>query len=652
MRYILLLTSCVLFVVPAFGQVASDQFAVQFALETPAAPIVGLPLTFTALVTDPQPGTHDYRFSVSHDGGPLQVVVDYNSYSTFSWVPSLEEGSYTVQVSARNKTAGEIAEAQVQFDVASQVVDGQPEVIPTGNPLVAFYSAPPCPAGSEIYVLFTAGQTTSRTDQRPCSTGRSNNFFLAGMLPNTTYRINAIVTSSPGRDSLFPIGLRGDASHHLEAVRPALRHPEFAGIQVIGDEGIFTTGSLPPSLPFPLATVLTPPTPQANSDQNILLNDNLSLNVPVPNTYYFPTATDLAGNVLWYYGALGNATQAPSYFIRPIDGGTFLLIADDPNAADGRGQLLREIDLAGNTIRETNATRVTEQLNALGLLGVVDFNHDAIRLPNGHTLAICGQEKLFPPGTQGAAGALDVIGDAVVDLDSNFQVSWVWSGFDHLDINRAAILGERCPPYTSGCSPVYLAPIAVDWMHSNSLTYIPSSGDLLLSVRHQDWVIKIDYHDGAGSGAVLWRLGHDGSFAIASNDPYPWFSHQHDVEYELKGTSILSLYDNGNTRAVLNPGKVENSRGMVLNIDESRMLVTPLLMQDLGVSSQAVGSAQRLDNGDYHFDSGFISIASGLVAQHSEFSLTGVENYLLQTNDFSYRSYRMVSLYQTNGPGN
>ena len=50
-----------------------------------------------------------------------------------------------------------------------------------------------------------------------------------------------------------------------------------------------------------------------------------------------------------------------------------------------------------------------------------------------------------------------------------------------------------------------------------------ADGNLLYSARHQDWLIKIDYANGAGSGRVIWRLGKDGDFTMRSDDPSPWF---------------------------------------------------------------------------------------------------------------------------------
>jgi hypothetical protein len=148
---------------------------------------------------------------------------------------------------------------------------------------------------------------------------------------------------------------------------------------------------------------------------------------------------------------------------------------------------------------------------------------------------------------------------------------------------------------------------------------------------------------------VLWKLGKDGDFSMVSDDPWPWFSHQHDAEFELNGSTILSLYDNGNTRFAQNQGTTEHSRGMVLSLDETRLTATPLLSQDLGVYSPAVGSTQRLENGNYHFDSGFIFETQNQVSQHAEFSSNGVNNYVLKTGVFSYRSYRMASMYSGGG---
>ena len=74
----------------------------------------------------------------------------------------------------------------------------------------------------------------------------------------------------------------------------------------------------------------------------------------------------------------------------------------------------------------------------------------------------------------------------------------------------------------------------VDWLHSNALTWSASDNNLVFSIRNQDWVIKVDYNNGRGRWAHIWTLGVGGDFTIVPrnpSDPYPWFSHQHNVNY-------------------------------------------------------------------------------------------------------------------------
>src|SRR5207249_3548750 len=100
---------------------------------------------------------------------------------------------------------------------------------------------------------------------------------------------------------------------------------------------------------------------------------------------------------------------------------------------------------------------------------------------------------------------------------------------------------------------------ANDWLHGNAVS-LAADGNIVYSARHQDWIIKIDYQNGSGSGDVLWRLGKDGDFRIDSSDPSPWFSHQHDANFEEgEKTNRLLVFDNGNTRRAENDGA--HSRG-------------------------------------------------------------------------------------------
>ena len=230
--------------------------------------------------------------------------------------------------------------------------------------------------------------------------------------------------------------------------------------------------------------------------------------------------------------------------------------------------MLREVDLAGNTVRETNVDAVNAELAAMGHHSITDFNHDAQRLPNGDTAVLAKTPRTIDVhGTP-----TQYKGDMVIVLDQNFRVAWVWDPFTWLDTNRLSTLGEG----------------PGDWMHANSIAWSPADGNLVVSLRSLDWAIKIDYANGTGDGHVIWRLGQGGDFTLQSSDPNPWFSHQHDVSYV--NNSTLVLFDNGNTRRSKVPRA--NSRGQVLVLDEATKQARLVVNANLGNYASALGSAR------------------------------------------------------------
>src|SRR5262249_38376178 len=154
---------------------------------------------------------------------------------------------------------------------------------------------------------------------------------------------------------------------------------------------------------------------------------------------------------------------------------------------------------------------VNAELTATGHDAVSSFTHDVERLPDGRT-AVLGQVER----TVNINGTpTDYVGDMIMVLDNNLQVAWAWNAFDRLDVNRGPVLGEIVQPGSPGPIAVPRLP-AVDWLHINAVSWSPADGNLVLSIRHQDWVITIDYRNGAGDGHILWRLGQGGDFTARS----------------------------------------------------------------------------------------------------------------------------------------
>jgi hypothetical protein len=131
---------------------------------------------------------------------------------------------------------------------------------------------------------------------------------------------------------------------------------------------------------------------------------------------------------------------------------------------------------------------------------------------------------------------------------------------------------------------------------------------------------------------------------MQGTDPSPWFSHQHDANFESDGQSI-TVFDDGNTRQNSDPAA--HSRGQAVMIDEQSRTASLALNADLGGYSYALGSAQLLQNGNYHFNSG-AQIGSGpgsFYAQSLEVNPAGALVYGIQFATLEYRSFRMVDLY-------
>jgi arylsulfate sulfotransferase len=549
---------------------------------------VGRIVTWNTTVSNAASGTLWYRFRVRSVNADFQTVRDYGPLSSLDWTASDHEGSYEIEVSVRNQDTGDSAVASVVYQMISRIIGNQPVISPTANPLVFLYSAPPCPAGSDMRVHFQPASSPSNivsTPYKPCGQQLSMNFYLAGMPAGANYFV---------------------------------RHEIKTGFS--SEYGPIQTLTIPAaSLPVPTYTVTQPPL--------VPLTDGVLLHSPLATHM---VATDLNGNPVWYYPGV------VSFLTRPKTGGFFLGIIEDP-ASDPAQQILREFDLVGNTIRETNAARINEQLAALGKRQITAFHHDAEGLPNDRVLVLASTERILN-NVQGS-GPVDIIGDMILVLDPNLQVFWTWDAFDHLDPRRSATLGEVCIGAGAGCPPFHLAPQANDWLHGNSLHFTPD-GNILYSSRHQDWLIKIDYKNGTGIGGILWRLGKDGDFLVNSNNPSPWFSHQHDGRFELGDDTILTVFDNGNVRRANDP--TIHSRGQIYRLDESNHIAELIFSGDLGGYSLALGSAQKLHNGNYHFNNGFLPDNTG----HSvETDFTGRIVYSIQSNIPEYRSFRMTDLY-------
>ncbi|HEX3684702.1 MAG TPA: aryl-sulfate sulfotransferase [Bryobacteraceae bacterium] len=577
--------------------------SVQLTPSVSTAP-VGTTVTWTATATDSSNpnASFTYQFSVGSSVSSLQVRRDFSSLNQFPWTEADQEGTYDIQVVAQEASSSASATTAQTFTIKSQITGSSPLVSATSHPLVALFSAPACPAGSTMQVTFrrSVSSYTYTTSGKACNGTTSMNFYIGGMRANTEYVIQGHVLSG-----------------NSNVAGPALT---------------FTTGSIPSTITLEHFTV---PTPEETTAHPIVLTS------PTQGTSF---ATDSVGNVVWYLPVYQNTG---GYLTRPVPGGTFLGVADDNSGIAANRRLIREYDMAGNLIRETNTAAISAQLTArFNTDPITSIHHEVFRFPNGDTGFLGSVEKIANQGS----GNVDVLGDMAIVVDTNLQVKWFWNEFDNLNILRPAVLGETCQQGNGGCPHLYQPgyTVANDWTHSNALA--PTlDGNLVISIRHQDWVVKLNYQNGTGTpdGPLVWRLGHQGDFSVNSSNPCPWFSHEHDTTFAANG--LLTLFDNGNTRITEpaefcgNGSSQSDSRGQSWSLDETHKVATPVLNLDLGAYSTATGSAELLPLGNYVFFLGFINGTNSKSVEYTSGGQLRFEEDFPQNN--GYRSFRMETLY-------
>jgi arylsulfate sulfotransferase len=463
---------------------------------------------------------------------------------------------------------------------------------PSNNPLVATYIVN-APQGATVQVQF--GTTTNyglTTWAQPAPVaGGVAAVLVAGMRASTAYHMKATVTLPGGQTN-------SDVDH------------------------TFTTGALPESA-RPSLAILQPSLPNAQPGIELL-----DLAAMTTTSEILAFATDLEGNVIWYYPVDTGVFPFP---VKLLDNGHMLVVLD------GASTEIREVDLAGNLIYQITKPDFIAALAAAGLdIEVANFHHDIQKLPNGHLLILVNYTKTFED-------VPNVIGDALIewDIDKKAPV-WTWSTFDHLSLTHA-------PMGTN------------DWTHSNAVVYSPTDGNLILSMRNQNWVIKINYQDGAGDGSILWRMGPGGDFTLPSSQSVTEFNYaQHYPTVTTPNSSgifRLMVFNNGNNRLEGPNELICGTTGAPacyssvpeFELNESAHTAQVVEEQILAPSySTCCGNAEILPNGNLEYDIAF-DVNTPNVSHIQELALGSTPPQLVwqmdSTGPVVYRGFRIGSLY-------
>src|SRR5215204_6068231 len=204
-----------------------------------------------------------------------------------------------------------------------------------------------------------------------------------------------------------------------------------------------------------------------------------------------------------------------------------------------------------------------------------------------------------------------------IDIESG-EVIFEWHSLDHVGLEESYATvsqdGSR----------------GFDYFHLNSID-VDHDNNLLVSARETYAVYKIDRK----SGEIIWRLG--GKKSDFEMEPGSRFSFQHDARRLPDGT--ISIFDDGNTVFHgLFPEAIEESRGLVLDLDEKKMkasLVREYRHPDKQYAD-ASGNVQLLPTSN-------VFIGWGRALHFSEFSHDGKKLLFdgrLPEGNRSYRYFR------------
>ncbi|MGC1493833.1 MAG: aryl-sulfate sulfotransferase [Candidatus Acidiferrum sp.] len=456
---------------------------------------------------------------------------------------------------------------------------------------------------------------------------------------------------------LYVAGMTQSTPYHMRGVL------QFGDGSSLNDEDFtFTTGTLPANL---VPTVTTSTTVGMTPQPGIEMVDLIATSNPAASNMV--AATDLAGNVIWtYYNPLTTANLPNPIKLMPNGHLLIDYTTTTFGAPDGVGSTLQEVDLGGNLIWEMTPTQLNTALAAAPAsctecnVTVIGTHHDFVLLPNGHLIVIASTTKTLADGSTPT-------GDVIIDLGDMENVGgnnpnhtpqpvWAWNEFNQLDTNRR--------PYSYP-----------DWTHTNAVIYSKTDGNLVISIRHQNWLVKIDYNNGAGAGDIIWKMGavlpgdtgaDVADFTLLNADGTPdttatdWFFAQHGPSYTTTNTSGqfgLTLFDNGDDRgAAVVAGGTCGVAGQpdcystvpVFTIDETAKTATFVINPTTPDYSFFGGNAEVLANENVEYDEcsdGSIAGDNASIFEVTQTSTPQTVWHMQITGQYAYRAMRIPSLY-------
>lgn len=364
---------------------------------------------------------------------------------------------------------------------------------------------------------------------------------------------------------------------------------------------------------------------------------------------------DAAGDVVWYYRIPNPGTLDRD--VRRMSNGNLLLLRATHSVI--------EIDMLGNTVRGWHAARSSGGDPGSIPVDATAFHHEVFEVESGNFLTLSLEVREFPDyptsvtDPDAPTETANVVGDVIIEFSPDGTIVNEWPLLDILDpyrLSYSSLIGLWDAFFQAGFG---VEGPTRDWSHGNAVVHDTRDDSLIISLRHQDAVIKISRQ----TGELIWILGtHDnwnpdvfGQFLLnpVTDDEFFFQYHQHAPMITSEGNLIL--FDNGNNRASpFAPIIPENhfSRAVEYSIDESSKEAA-LVWESTGFSDEII-FAGFLGDADKLSQTGNVLITFGghqpvhiVEVTHTVPPVKVFEVLVANedASDYAYRAERLPGLY-------
>ncbi len=334
-------------------------------------------------------------------------------------------------------------------------------------------------------------------------------------------------------------------------------------------------------------------------------------NVPVPRKLGgggYIVGLDATGELVWFHRSVWRIEDSQ----RLPSGNTLVLLSGFYKAY--------ELDVYGEVVGSWHAANIAGAEDTGTPIATDTFHHEIFATADDTFMALSSELRAVtgfprPSDFMPTQFPSDLVGTIVVEFARDGTILEEWSLLDMLDPLRATH-GTYAGNFFDSVYPASSFPI--DWDHSNAVFVDPADDGIVVSLRHQDAVVKFDR-----AGALQWILAPPANWSAAL-EPYLLTPEEPDFQYPFQQHApmitpqgTLLLFDNALYQASPPSPPVEEtvSRAVEFELDLDAMRVRQVWQYGEGGE---LGNAPWVGDADWLPETGNILVAAAGIKVEQE----------------------------------